>query len=101
MNREREAFLQSLHTFDEGDLGEIAQSVRQNASLVDTAADRAGDIFVKYIDPLLPKKKEEEDDKKKKKAPSSLALYGILAVGVVGAGLVIYAVWPKKAKKSE
>jgi hypothetical protein len=101
MNREREAFLQSLQTFDEGDLGEIAQSVRQNASLVDTAAGRAGDIFVKYIDPLLPKKKEEEDDKKKKKAPSSLALYGILAVGVVGAGLVIYAVWPKKAKKSE
>ncbi len=100
MNREREAFLQSLQTFDEGDLGEIAHSVRQNASLVDTAADRAGDIFVKYIDPLLPKKKEEEEDKKKKKAPSSFALYGILAVGVVGAGLVVYALWPKK-KKSE
>jgi hypothetical protein len=100
MNREREAFLQSLHTFDEGDLGEIAQSVRQNASIVDTAADRAGDIFVKYIDPLLPKKKEEEEDKKKK-VPSSFALYGILAVGVVGAGLVVYALWPKKSKNSE
>ena len=100
MNREREAFLQSLQTFDEGDLGDIVQSVRQNAGVMNRFADRAGDIFVKYIDPLLPKKKEEEDDKKKK-APSSLALYGILAVGVVGAGLVIYAVWPKKAKKSE
>jgi hypothetical protein len=99
MNREREAFLQSLQTFDEGDLGDIAHSVRQNASFVDTAADRAGDIFTKFIDPLLPKK--EEEDKKKKKAPSSLALYGILAVGVVGAGLVVYALWPKKAKKSE
>jgi hypothetical protein len=101
MNREREAFLQSLQTFDEGDLGDIVHSVRQNASFVDKAADRAGDIFVKYIDPLLPKKKEEEEkEDKKKKAPSSFALYGILAVGVVGAGLIVYSLWPKK-KKSE
>jgi hypothetical protein len=94
MNREREAFLQSLQTFDEGDLGEIAHSVRQNASLVDTAADRAGDIFVKYIDPLLPKKKEE----KPKKAPTSWALYGALVVGIGGLVLVGYALWPKKNK---
>jgi hypothetical protein len=99
MNREHENFIRSLQTFDEGDLGDIVQAARHNASFIDTAADRAGDIFTKFVDPFLPKK--EEEDKKKKKAPASFALYGILAVGVVGAGLVVYALWPKKSKKSE
>jgi len=92
---DHEKFFTALQGFDEGDLGDIL-AVR-NAGLVDTAADRAGEIYAKWIDPLFPKKEEG----KPQKAPTSWALYGAVVVGLVGAGAIVWALWPKKAKKSE
>jgi hypothetical protein len=96
MINEREKFLAALQTFDEGDLGDIMSAVRTNTSLVDTSSKSADDLWDKYVAPILGG--GSKDAKKDEKAPTSWALYGVLAVGVVGAGVIVYALWPKKAK---
>ena len=95
MNNERSKFLAELQTFDEGDLGDILSAVRTNTSLIDTSSKSADDLWNKYVAPILG---GGSKDAKDEKAPTSWALYGVLAVGVVGAGVIVYALWPKKAK---
>lgn len=99
MINEREKFLAELQTFDEGDLGDIMSAVRTNTGLVETSTDRAAGLWDKYVAPILGGGSKEE--KKDAKAPTSWALYGVLAVGLVGAGVIVYALWPKKTKASE
>ena len=93
MINEREKFLAELQTFDEGDLGDI-MSARHNTSII--SDKQASDLWDKYVSPILGGGSKEE--KKDEKSPTSWALYGVLAVGLVGAGVIVYALWPKKAK---
>lgn len=93
MTNEHQRFLAALSQYDEGDLGGIIEAAKHNGFL-DKAVDFATEV---YNEVFVPKETETKDTtKKEEKAPTPWLLYGAVGVGLVGAGALVWYLWPKK-----